>query len=367
MAISKEEKPVRSVRIQNFSLDERKDAEGNKTIVGHGWLGTADLEHILVGDYQREILNLTTTKTGGKRSRLLKAVQEGAQLPDIMLGMRGERFSTRGHNAFLEDDVYVVDGLQRISAMRYQAMNDPDSAVNLRIGAEVRFSTNRESEKELFTALNLNRTAMSPNVILRNMRETNKAVLTLFGLSNNDVSFPLYGKVQWNQNMNRSEIVSALLVSKAVLNLHRFDLAKGGRVSGGATDVRSVASRLELAAGAVSLSNFRANIHAFFSTLDEIWGIKGIKYADPATHLRGNFLNVLAQFMSDHANFWDGKKLVVDSADRSKLRAFPIDDPSIAKLAAGGIMVAPLLYNYMRDHFNKNRRTNRLVTRSREE
>ena len=161
--MAKTERDIIAVRLQNAALDD-KDKD---TIVAHGWLDLSALLELRVGDYQREVLE--THKS--KKSKLYTAIENGERIPDITLGMRGQRFTTRAGTFYLEDDVYIIDGLQRVSNLRKFAVQYPDRVGEIRIGAEVRFNTNRESEKALFTAMNLNRTAMSPNVILRNARE----------------------------------------------------------------------------------------------------------------------------------------------------------------------------------------------------
>lgn len=348
--------PLRTVRLQNASLDEREGI-----VVAHGWLDIEALNELLVGDYQREILEASR---GGRKTRIEKALESDVRLPDISLGMRGDTYSARGQTMTLENDVYIIDGLQRVSGLRAYAVKYPDKAKDLRIGCEVRFNTTRETEKELFTALNLNRTAMSPNVILRNARDENKAVLTLYGLSNSDVTFPLYGKVSWNQRMTRGEVTSALTLAKSCLVLHHGTMTGHSRGGGtGETNVRGIGGRLDKAAAFVGLSMFRTNVHHFISAVDEVWGIKGIKYSDLATHLRSNFMFALAKMVSDHENFWDGKKLIIDGATKQKLKNFPLDDPSIIKLSSSGSGAAQLLYRHLVDHFDKGKRINRLVRR----
>src|SRR5258705_1719843 len=120
------------VRLQSAALDEK-----NGEVIAHGWLDLEALQNLRVGDYQREIL-----ETRNQRSSLRKAVAAGDRLPDIMLGMRGQKYTSgRGGDMLLENDVYIIDGLQRVSAFRKFAAHNPESSVEVRIGAEVAFST----------------------------------------------------------------------------------------------------------------------------------------------------------------------------------------------------------------------------------
>ncbi len=198
--MSKDKEPV-MVKLEQSALDDKSGE-----ITAHGWLGIEAIQNLRVGDYQREILE----NRGGRKSSLIRAIENNERLPDIMLGMRGESYSTRGSAMLLEDDVFIIDGLQRVSALRKYASDNPDKAKDLRVGAEVRFNTTRDSETELFTVLNVKRKAMSPSVILRNERNGHNGVATLYGLSMHDKNFAMVGRVCWDQQMHRGELITAL-------------------------------------------------------------------------------------------------------------------------------------------------------------
>jgi len=350
--VAKHEREIVAVRLQNASLDDK-----NGEIVAHGWLDLPALLELRVGDYQREILE--SRGKSGNKSELTAAVEKGVRLPDIMLGMRGERFTTKGNQFYLEDDVFIIDGLQRVSALRKFAVANPEEVGTIRIGAEVRFNTTREIEKELFTKVNVARTAMSPNVILRNAREESKGLLTMYGLTHNDPSFALYGRVCWNQRMNRNELLSAASYCKIALHLCR-----GISAVGPTTKATTIPPLLARVGEEIGLQHLRDNIYRFFEVIDEVWGIKGVKYVDITTHLKANFLGMLAKMFTDHENFWDGKRLVVDARQRQKLKSFPLDDPNIQKLSSGGGAAAGLLYRLMLDHMNKGQKVNHLIPRT---
>jgi hypothetical protein len=93
--------------------------------------------------------------------------------------------------------------------------------------------------------------------------------------------------------------------------------------------------------------------------MDEVWGIRGIKYNDRLTHTRYNFMSSLASLFSDHEDFWDSNKLSVDAAQKAKLKSFPVDDPTIIRLAGSGTSAGTLLLRHMIDHMNKNKTANR--------
>jgi hypothetical protein len=345
----KEVKEAVIVRLEQAALD---DSHGE--ITAHGWLGIDAIQNLRVGDYQREILETR----GGRKSSLRKAIDAGERLPDIMLGMRGQKYTDRGEAMLLESDVYIIDGLQRISALRKYAADNPEKAKDLRIGAEVRFNTSRDSETALFTVLNVQRKAMSPSVILRNLRNENDAIATLYGLSLHDSKFAMVGKVCWDQQMHRGELATALSFAKMVSTLHRHTAPGGRHLSSNLF----LANSMEKMAKAIGLHTFRHNISAFFEMVDEVWGVRGLKYTDKATHIRQNFIVQLAGMISDHEDFWEGNKLVIDGGQKTKLKSFPIDDPTVIRLAGSGSSSGALLYRLLIDHMNKGRQPSRHLT-----
>jgi hypothetical protein len=347
--MTKTDKEKALVRLQQSSLDEK-----NGEIVAHGWLDIEAIKHLLVGDYQREIIE----SRGGRKNSIQNAIDHNERLPDIMLGMRGESYTPRGGAMLLENDVFIIDGLQRISALRKVAAENPDKIPQLRIGAEVRFNTTRDSEKELFTILNVRRRAMSPNVILRNERNHSTGVATLFGLSTSDRNHAMYGRVCWTQQMNRGELVSASTFAKTAITLHRHNVVGGRHIA----TLAHLPDQLDKVVKTVGMQVFRANLNAFYEVMDEVWGIRGIKYNDKATHTRFNFMNQLASLFSDHEEFWDGLKLTIDAAQKAKLKSFPINDPTIIRLAGAGTTVGSMLLRHFIDHMNKNKPVNRHLT-----
>ena len=338
-----------TVRLLNAGLDER-DGE----VIAHGWLDLESMNLLRVDDYQREVLSIT----GGKKGSLREAVEEGVRLPDIMLGMRGQRVSFPKGTSIcsLLDKVYIVDGLQRVFALKSYAERFPDQSKHLRIGAEVRFGTDKETEKELFNKLNTCRTPVSPNVILRNMRDKHPGVLTLYGLCHADKDFALYERVCWNQRMTRLELITATMLGRTAGSLHEIRRRTGDRAS-------VLAPGLDELAKKVGLNTFRTNVAEFFEVMDACFGIRTIEYNQSAAHLRGNFLVTLAKMFCGHANFWKGDNLFVESDLKRKLKAFPVLDPEISRLCSAGSMAIPILENYLVEHMNKGKRNHRLRKR----
>ena len=133
------------VRILDGCLDETP--EGRMFVRGVIDVGTMDL--ILTPEYQREML------CGDNQKELMAALKAHAAVPDVELGMRGDRVDWKGKTFTLLDSVYVIDGLQRISAAREIVKNDPGAKPHL--GARVHVNTTEGEERKLFNILNTKR------------------------------------------------------------------------------------------------------------------------------------------------------------------------------------------------------------------
>lgn len=355
------------IKVLHGALDEREDGE----IILRGVIDPSCLQYLRTDDYQREVLRPVAT-TRGKPSPIKIAVVKGVTLPDVELGMRGLRCDSRGGTYTLKDPVYIIDGLQRISTIRgYNELN-PEAPSKTQVGAVIHFGTTKEYEKERFLALNTSRSPMSPNVILRNAREDHSSILTLHGLCNNDKDFPLYGRVSWQQNAMRGQLLSALILARTALALHKHipsATTKAGKIPAvagpGSSNVITISMALDNMAKTLGLRHFRDNVKTFFDVVDEVFGLRVIEYRELAVQTKGNFLITLASVMSAHNNFWDdaGTVLTVDADMKRRLKNFPLHDPAIERMAGGGGSVLPLLFNMMVDHLNKGRSRNRLQER----
>lgn len=343
---------VREVTIHNAAFHELD----NGYIVLRGVIDLGSLGMLRTDDYQREVLALN----GGKKSSLTRAIADGEVLPDIELGMRGQKFSSNGKDTvILHDHVYIVDGLQRVSALKAYGEANPESPPLIPLGATIHFGTTKQWEKERFRVLNNTRIPVGPSVILRNDRDEHPGVTTLYGLSTNDPEFALYQRVQWNQRALRGELITAMTLAKVAGALHSTSSAVTG------TRVAGLAPALDAMADKVGLKNYRDNIKKFFELTDDCWGLRKIEYSKLAVVTKGNFLLMVASVLYKHSNFWeDGRKLKVDANMRAKFKSFPIDDPEIARLSGAGSMAIRILYDLMLEHMNKGRRVNRLRPRA---
>jgi hypothetical protein len=338
-------KPV--VRILNASLDEDQDSPSS--IIINGRVDPSTLRFLRVDStYQRPL---------GDRSEIYQALKDGIVVPNIDIGVRGQNFTTEGDDILIHLPAYIIDGWQRVgTALRLldQIPNHP-----IRIFATVHFGTDDVWERHRFTELNKNVRKVSPNLHLRNMRDSNTAVLTLYGLCHNDKSFALYGKVSWSQSMKRGDLVSALTLAKVARRLHSHATSLTGM------SVPMVAAGLDETVRKVTMQRFRKNVASFFDVIHECWGLDAIEYRNNAPQVKSTFLVQLARVFSSHIDFWDQSEsgFFVAADLRRKLAKFPINDPHIKSLAGTGGAAMSILYDLLVNHINSGKRTGHLRSR----
>ena len=330
-----------SIKVVNGALDT-----AGSDVVLRGVLDPQSLKLIKVDDYQREVLPITSL------SSLVKAfANKASKVPDVTLGARGGNFTEREGAFYLQDDVYVADGLQRISAAMHSMRSNANLAPHL--GAVVYFNTSRASEMELFRILNVRRLKLSPNVLVRNMRESNAAVNVLYGLTF-DRSWILYDRVCWTQRMRRNELITAVTLLKVVGSLHS---TFGPGLSTGVEDLSAAVAKTMDSVGRAAM---RENVRTFFDAIDEAWGVRSVSFKEGAVYLRNTFLYSLSLVLAHHQNFWKGSKLYIPLDLRKKLSTFPVADPSVQGLAGAHGSARMMLYQLLVNHLNSGRRVGRL-------
>ncbi len=337
------------LKLLHPTIDVVGERETEQRLVIRGVIDPSTIQAIRVDNYQRQVL-------GGGKSSALKAAAKTSTLPDVELGMRGDGYQTRGEGDqqcfVLTDPVYVIDGLQRVAAVKAAL---EEGAVSPKIGAVVHVDTTVEWEIERFKILNQERTRLSPGVLLRNERSRNSAIDALFRLTTEDADFVLYRRVCWEQRMRRDELLQALKFCRVISVLHsRF-------AAGMSEDVRHLGANLSRQRDTVGPSVFMNNVKMFYGIVQDLWGIKDITYREQALQLKGGFLNALALLFSQMDEFWVRDRLSLDKRQRKKLSKFPLKDSSVAGLCGGGGASVSVLLEVMKHHLNSGRRTNRIV------
>ncbi len=341
------------VRLFNAAIDDAADSPAG--VVIRGSLDISTLPNLVCDDYQREAQPLSS------QGRIIEALKDGTRLPDTDLGMRGDTFQVEKGVYILKDPTYIIDGNQRISTIiRYGEANPH---LKLRIGAVVHLNTTKEWERNRFHKLNNWRKKLSPNILLRNMAETNPGIQMLYNLTTKDRAFPLNQRVSWSQNMSRGELVTALTFAKpvAILHSHKVSTANG--------NVEEIGRGMQKLIETVGVNTVRDNIKTYVDLIDSCWGIKAIQYKEGAIYLRGTFLNVLARILSNHYDFWQDpaeKRLFINADLRRKIAQFSINEPEVVRLSGSSGPSREILYILLRNHINSGKRTKRLIPRSTE-
>lgn len=341
---------IKPVHLIHGGLDDSEERGGS--IILRGRVLPESLQELKTDYYQREVQPQSSLES------ILEALEKNVPLPDIELAVRSQKFSSSKDTFQINDTVYIIDGLQRVAAALIFLQRKPSA--DIRLGATVHFSTNATWEKDRFRKLNMNRIKVAPSIILRNERESHPVIGMLYGLSVNDKCFPLYGQVCWRQRMAKADIITGLTYLRTVTNLHAHNRA-GARST--LTDVMAI---LDAQVAVVGMNNYRDNVQAFFTLLEECWGAKLIQNKEFAIHMRWGFLGTLAKLLSDHHDFWTGadeKKLFISADLRRKLKQFNLLDPQVINLVGASGKARNLLYMLLRDHINSGKRTKRLTSR----
>lgn len=330
-----------NIKVVKAALDDGP----NGSIILRGVIEPESLHLLRVASYQREIL------PGAKISQLAKAFEQGS-VPDIELGMRGDTACEGEDGWILKDPVFIIDGLQRVSAAKF--FMEKEGIPHL--GVVIHFDTTEKSERERFRILNVDRTKLSVNVLLRNMEEESPVMRMYLQLSQSR-SFVLGRRICWQQRMKREELITGNTFVKAAGRLHsHLGATRSNKYSDLIRGSDKVMER-------IGKNVMRDNIKSFFEVIDEAWGIKSVVYKEGAIYLRQSFLETLARVMSQHTNFWRDDRLVVEKSLVRKLAQFAIDDPHVVNLASSGGKSRDMLYMMMVEHINHGKRTKRLQPR----
>jgi hypothetical protein len=328
-----------SIKMINAALDE----EGSEIIL-RGVIDPVSLQSLLVDDYQREILPSSRIR------ELVKGFDRGG-VPDIELGMRGGSFIEREGNFYLQNQVYIIDGLQRRTA----AVEFMRTGKIPRLGATVHFNTSAAWERERFRMLNVSRAKLSANVLLRNERAENPAIEMLFTLCK-DSTFALHNRVSWQQNMRRDHLIGGNLLAKSAMALHRRFHANLM-----STDYRTSAEALKKLMAKVGRTVVRENIKRYWECLDACFDVRATAYAVSAPYLRGGFLQTLGSVFSYHRDFWADANLDVPREIQKKLATFPIRDPHISSLCSASGKSRAILYDLIVKHINSGKRSKKIA------
>ena len=338
------------VRILQPSIDD----VGPYTVL-RGLVDRESLQNLRSDFYQREKMSTYS------RRDIIFALENNVQLPDIELGLRGEKFDLEPNGSLiLSDPVYIIDGRQRVESLLDFLASTPDS--NAHIGAIIHVNTSVDWERDRFHKLNTSRVKVSPSVLLKNLKEEVSLIATLYGLSTNDPTFALHNRISWQQNSARGELVTASSYLKTALRLHSHLTAS--RAINGVENIVNTARRVQERIG---ISTVRQNTFYFWSLIDDLWGISNHKLRYGIPYLNTTFLQTLTDVLSDHVDFWvhpTDTRLAVPYDLKAKLKKFPVYDPEVVRLSGSAGQAGQTLYFLFLQHINSGKRTKRLIERN---
>lgn len=334
------------LKVLSGALDVR-NINGEERLVLRGVIDPACLCDIQVDDYQREEGSLSDLKG------MIDAIKAGEQLPDVEIGIRGEKVTERNGVFYIDASPYMIDGLQRLSATK-RVLLEMGMDFPVSFGALLHIGTTYEWELERFKILNLFRRRVSPNILLRNEKKS-PAIQALLNLTTDHKEFVLRGRVSWGQKMGRAELITAFLVLKTIGVLHN---QFGPGLSSSLTQLVPAIDKTYEALGP---NVWRANVKAFFSAIDAAFQLRAIAYRDLSPQIKGVFLMTMARVFADHRTFWESNRLTVDAKDLQKLSQFPLRDPGIREIISSSSRVNEILYAKIVQHLNSGRRIRRLT------
>lgn len=307
--------------------------------------------------YQRVVLDKSK-----RREDIRRGFQQGS-LPEVTLSMRGLSIVTYNDSVMLEDDVFIVDGQQRISVALEMLQEDPLVAIEVR--AVVYLNSDRGFERKLFEDLNTKQTRVGQGLLIKNARVDSPLIDTIVRMTNAP-EFTLRGRVSWATGSSRREdLLLGVNVLGATLLLHRH---LGVQVMAG--DHEQVMQIVKGAAEHIEPERMVANTLIFFEAYIKAFQIQDVKYRDRVSFLRPTFLKALATFFDRHENFWNGRRLVIGQSTIERLGRFSWKDHSVDELSkTSGKSAVRDLVRLMVQHFEETKRRNdvALVWRKRHE
>ena len=334
--------PETHIHIIACALDE---CDGR--IILRGVVDFASLDELQVDAYQREVL------PESKINDLIGVMISGGTLPDIELGMRGQEFEILPDGTvLLKDPVFIIDGLQRTTAGRQMLKRSKGVP---RLGCVVHFSTTQEWEKARFLALNIRRSRLSVNVVLRNMRGDSPALDALWKLSETERTSPMFGRVCWQQRMQGAHLITAA----QFLKVSGFINARLG--PGRSTNSEELVASLNRTVENVGVDIFQNNVRRFFGVIDECWDLRRTTFKSGVVCLRTSFLRGLASAFVEHTDFWEENQLVVRRELIRKLATLNLADPYLIQLAGSSGLAWQGIAAAVVTHLNSGKRVeNRL-------
>jgi hypothetical protein len=274
-----------------------------------GIMDPHDIDKLLTPAYQRGALPVTSLTAWET------AFYEG-EVPPLDLGSHKGRYIPREDGgATISGDVNLIDGLQRTRAARLVLGRGGE----VWLPVVVYLKTTYAWELARFSILNAKRRQVSTNILLRNSQESNQALGALYKYTDGQVDTVLSGRVQWEQDPHKGNLLSAVSLVQVAARLHTHF---GVNLRNSKTE--PLAWALDDVVAQVSPELFMANVDTFFQLIGKAAGIRTLKKAN-VVQLRLGYMLSMAKLLAGHANFWDGQQLVLSREVVDALAEFRLD------------------------------------------
>lgn len=319
-----------------------KEILGRKLTVIRGTLRSNSFHVPFTPPYQR------IEMTGKKQKEIMESLKiGGAGVPDpILLGLRTTDVRSLGAGEFtLTGPLAIIDGLQRISAGRALLASGEKSQP---LDVVVYIDTTEAEEAKLFDQINRKQTRVASHVILRNLG-TNPALMALRSLADNDDSFVLKGRVQWDQLKQPGEVITGHML---------FEVASALHGAAEKDDAEKLIEALQEIADDIGTEALIHNTRLFFSIVDQCF-----PFDKPNFQLRLGFLRGFAVMLAEHQNFWDKRspdRLFVSAEDIAKIAGI---DPEDVRKELKTKRAPYNVYRALSHHYDIGRKKNKLQPR----
>lgn len=338
------------VRIINPTWEKRESVEFIR-----GPLDTSTIHLIKVDLYQRG------SRDDAHRKRLMEAFKRGDPVPDVELGLRGNNIIAIGapddtvpQIIETKDDLYNMDGLQRVSALIQCMKENPKFKADL--SCRIQLHTTRETEEQLFLIFNKGRKQVPNNIHLRNLHTSVKCIGLLKRLSEDDPSFALHRRICWIDKLRDHEFSLAQPIVKALRCLH------SRHVSSSVDSIIALADSLNELENKIGMELFEANTRYFFNVVDKCWEVRSIVLSGTPYCMKYEFLKSLGNLFGRHTNFWEGCRLIVPDVYIEALKKFPFSDKNVKDdISERGKKACNKVYHRLVNFLDSKRRVNKLI------
>lgn len=288
--------PETTITILNAAIEQHEEFD---QVIIRGTIEQSCLTSLKVDkSYQRE---------GGFSDKEIKELVDlyvaKKKVPDIVLGIRGTRYRTSGSTITIHDPVYIIDGVQRMFAVKVVLRSRPD--LPIQIGCKIFVNTTSAIENEMFCAMNTGQQRVSASVLVRNKYDVSPASKAMVDL-NKSPDFALRARIGWDQKLRAGHSLQGFGLCRIAGALHSYI---GGSQTGRAYDLLE---RLDRVASKIDAEVMHDNVVKYFDVIERAWGVEKL----PKLEL----MCMLARVFASYDSFWDGEEFFMPTSYAKHLK-----------------------------------------------